>query len=265
MMAALYENFFKGDPSLAGNSGFVGHWSIDRGEWLRRPQETWPYKRLFGGHPWEPRSDGIYMVRDGRDVLVSMYEVEAFHHQEKMRLDFKEWLRTPLDWHVCPSVRDRRFNYTPAEHWYRSVNKWLSTTGISYVVRYEELLSDFTGTMREIAAHFDLKRLRDIFKFPAPAGHYPRRGRAGEWVHYFDADDLDFFFSIVSPGFGALYGMEETPIGSGMYRVKPLNYEALGEYGTNSLEETAPEVVKGSPGSCSSATLQGGDGTSPDD
>lgn len=208
---ALHLNFFKSAPGMGRPRGFVGHWSLSREKWLARPEasEDLPYKALWGGHPPSPRGGGIYIYRDGRDVLASMYYCLGFHHQKKPILPFKEWLRTPLDWLLCPSMRvpSGRRPPLPAEHWYSQVAPWLESGARSYVapvVRYEELALYFTREMERIAKEWKLEPPAS-WKRPDPCGHFPGPCKVGRWRGLFDDEDLKFFFDTVPHDFAGLW------------------------------------------------------------
>ena len=206
LMEALRINFYQG-ADLSGPANFVGHWTTSRSEWLRRPSGTkpMPMKKLFGGHPRAPRSDGIYIFRDGRDVLASMYLVDGFHNQDRPRPGFSEWIRSPLDWIQCPSNRaPEAGRFTPIEHWYRLVKPWLEMRGTSYLVRYEHLTIDYWTALDELAEAFKLGK-PDRYRKPELCGHFPRLGVPASWRELFSPGDLEYFFSIVPHDFPALW------------------------------------------------------------
>ena len=175
------------------------------------------YERLLGGHRETPVPGSIYIVRDGRDVICSMYNSPDFHrvsgwdHAEGLKLPavqrppFKVFLREKINWRTISRVHipESERKWTPAEHWYRHVLSWMGSG--AHIVRYEQLYSQFEAEMIKIQCKFGLRPVYPEFKQPAPVGIYPNKSRPGMWREMFDEEDLDYFYSIVPKDFGGLW------------------------------------------------------------
>jgi len=175
---------------------------------------------LFGGHPATPRArrDGqIYIYRDGRDVLVSMYRSPMFHlvgvpaRRPGEQLGpiarpatFGRYIRDWINWEAAPRARIDKPYQTPVEHWYKSVSAWLAAKPV-LCIRYEDLYYRFDETMEAIAAHHDLPRPERWKRPEKPSGRWHWQSRPGEWRTHFTEEDLEYFYSIVPKDFEGLY------------------------------------------------------------
>jgi hypothetical protein len=152
----------------------------------------------------------IYVHRDGRDVLVSLYRFAQSYSPQVAAQSFAEFLRanhTGLD---APGIS------RPA-YWQRHVLAWLDR-GPTMTASYEGLQGDFEALLRSIARQLDV-RLRPALsqvrleprgrRIPVlhrllrvlglrPAGSTairPQAGRVGAWPQVFDGADLAWFES----------------------------------------------------------------------
>jgi hypothetical protein len=144
----------------------------------------------------------IYLLRDGRDVMVSYFHfLEALHGES---LDFCDWLRT-----------GKHMVFGP---WHEHVRQWLANSFESrmIVVRYEDMKSDpvgqlrrmceFAGVERDTAllekatqqASFENLRRRET-QWNTGEGRWPkdkhffRRGIAGAYADEMPAEALRLF------------------------------------------------------------------------
>lgn len=153
----------------------------------------------------------ILLVRDGRDVMVSLYLSSTVDGPGGTRrwegsgepITFPEFLRTEF-------MRVRNWKgellrlRNPADYWSRFNADWLDHPDVVCVVRYEDLLADQAAVVRRVKqalgygedgrqpVELDL----DFDKHSPVGGNVPagyRRRTAGSWERVFDAADLDFF------------------------------------------------------------------------
>ena len=86
----------------------------------------------------------IYVYRDGRDVLVSLY-----HYIRGFREDlpeFSDFIRMPNDFD--PYYR----SVNRVEYWKEHVEGWLGRSNLDIVtVSYEQLHADYVSTIRELS------------------------------------------------------------------------------------------------------------------
>jgi len=142
----------------------------------------------------------IYVVRDGRDVMVSYYHL---HCPRNYPLSFLEFLR--LHARIWPG------------HWHQHVQSWLDHAGeLSFLlVRYEDLLAGPVEQFRRIAEFVDMPTDRQLLtravenstfeylhKMELEKGHpqcsdprlkFFRKGGCGGWKQYFGPEHKRLF------------------------------------------------------------------------
>ena len=177
----------------------TGHWS------QRRKIPAEPAFKLRGGHQfWNGHTDCIYLLRDGRDVALSMYRTSQFRHADDKDITFSEFIRCPLDWYSTPGIVDRtNHNLTIVSHWLQHVDSWQGRRGVCHI-RYEDLLLNPDGALSILANHLDLDPARRTV-VKRMVGPYPGKGGAYKWKEKFSDEDLEYFFSIVPEHHWALY------------------------------------------------------------
>ena len=194
-----------------------------------------PRRSLFHGHYLPSRSFGklkkiIWLVRDGRDVVVSSY----FHGliwNEKTVLNPKSVLRKRkllgfADYSDVkanlPAYIEFLFTHVPSElrhftysgNWSSFNDNWLNQKFISpeelISVRYEDLLASplqilnriVISTTFNVPARGELEDIVDRFSFQTQTGRRPgeenrqsfiRKGVAGDWKNYFSAESAKLF------------------------------------------------------------------------
>jgi len=225
LMEVLYENFYKGRVNLARRI-----LDPDKEEVLRYHKHS--HYDLFGGHRTPQyavlvnKKHGfkpIYIYRDGRDMLVSLWRDPKFHRTERWeraegtklpevhRRPFDEWLRRPVSWGMWAQSRPQKGDMPPPMHWYLYCRKWLhpknhpTRTGILQI-RYEDLYYKFVQTMQEITGFYKLDPIHKKWVRPKkPSGQFAYKARPGEWGNHFSDKDLEYFYSIVPKNFPCLY------------------------------------------------------------
>ena len=164
-------------------------------------------------------NNAVYLIRDGRDIMVSMY----FHKLRLLGTEYgigTERLFRYIYGKKCDfddvSARLPRFIEYEMKHssmtsvnWSRHVEAWQNKRGVVYV-KYEDLLIDTISTLtgviqRLIHDEIDSQRLKDTvskFEFSRVAGRAPgsedrqsfmRKGIAGDWKNYFTKDAAEIF------------------------------------------------------------------------
>jgi hypothetical protein len=172
--------------------------------------------RLIRTHErWRPEyRRAIYVVRDGRDVAVSLY----YHLQRSqgMRADFTDYLTAFFEgWLIG------------AGPWDQHVTGWLDSPAASQggvlLVRYEDLQADALGQVRRAAQFLDVPASDEQLQAALAAGSKDamqgrekatagiahresgakipvvRKGVVGDWRNHFSPQDLERFERLAGP------------------------------------------------------------------
>lgn len=136
------------------------------------------------------RAKILYAVRDGRDVMVSLYEYRRKLDEDVAGLSFSEFLRRP-------SVEGKN----PARYWAEHVESWAREPGV-LIVPYESYHIDYAGVVCRIADFlgrtqrnpiFDMVMSRNPEAARMSSAVQFRRGGMGDHSKYFSSEDLSFF------------------------------------------------------------------------
>ncbi|MCA9951635.1 MAG: sulfotransferase domain-containing protein [Anaerolineales bacterium] len=153
----------------------------------------------------------IYVHRDGRDVLVSLYYYEKNYDQSLKQKTFSDYLKQPnsFDIQTYPGEMDR------VTYWVYHVSSWLQKSNI-FVVSYDDLQNEYVATLKKIADFIEEPlnaEIHDVRRqghnnglFTKLKGRllnkmgkvkyssiYFRKGVSGDWKNHFSAADLQFF------------------------------------------------------------------------
>lgn len=157
----------------------------------------------------------VYVHRDGRDVLASLYHYTASYSPRVAGLSFSEFIR---DLYTAPDAR----GLSRAAYWQHHVLAWLDA-GPTALIGYAELLETFPTAMAGLAEGVGLRLSPDVqlVALEPPATGLarltgrvrramgpdrqgtstairPRSGGSGGWQAAFDADDLALFEGVAS-------------------------------------------------------------------
>lgn len=148
----------------------------------------------------------IYVYRDGRDVLVSLY-----YYMLKFRNDlpqFSDFIRMKNDFDCYYSSMNR------IEYWKEHVVGWISKSDLDIImVSYEQLHSDYEDMIRKLSDFLSLplksngidrielkkygifrRALKRLLPTSARSSAIlPRKGIVGDWKNYFSECDLELF------------------------------------------------------------------------
>lgn len=150
----------------------------------------------------------VYVVRDGRDVLVSLYNYEKSLNQEVRDMNFAEFMRSPNPYNVTkPPMKLNR-----VEYWNHHVQSWLTQDCYATkFVTFDQWKFSFERTLVELGEFLELspkinsksmvmkpgqgwlkKILAKIGLSKTTAIQF-RGGRSQVWKEHFDSEALDYF------------------------------------------------------------------------
>ncbi len=117
-------------------------------------------------------TNAIYIIRDGRDVALSLYRWTEMRHVERRQDDLETYLRTPVDWTGTPATRraESADDWLVWDHWREHVQAWVATNAL--MVRYENLVLRPDLVMARVARHFGLPSPENV-QAPEPVGCNP--------------------------------------------------------------------------------------------
>ncbi|MCY4070707.1 MAG: sulfotransferase domain-containing protein [Chloroflexi bacterium] len=154
----------------------------------------------------------IYVHRDGRDVMVSLYYYMKSFDEDVEKQSFSDFIRSESKLDGVDSGMSR-----PA-YWAHHARLWLQQPNL-LLVSYEALEKDYESSVREMAAFLGISARRSLrtIDLPGKSGKpslvgralwklglrqqrlssavQPRRGSSGDWRNHFNNDDLAFFMA----------------------------------------------------------------------
>ena len=159
------------------------------------------------------RAFKLYVYRDGKDVLSSLYN----YLDPKHKNSFSQFLRQPND-HIVEKIRQpSAFDQNRVCYWDYHLNSWKKTPN-THIVSYSELKANFQNTMESILRFLDIdnvsnkkilppqipknklfhgiqKRLNHfgLAHLPESSSVKPRKGTEGDSKNYFTPTDLIYF------------------------------------------------------------------------
>jgi len=204
MLLALLEKNFYPETDVSGG-GAWGHWA-DRQQFA----QPVPYTKLFGSHfiPSRLPAYPVYIFRDGRAVLYSIWKSKFFLHPKDRDLSFSEFIRKPLDWRNSPSFSDHLSDQTtPVEQWYNHVKSYQEHKERLKVffVRYEDLVLDQEAVMRKLCEKFGYTSEGDFVLLKNMVGPTPNAGTVDAWKEGWTTEDLEYFHQTVPNNFIGLH------------------------------------------------------------
>ena len=154
----------------------------------------------------------IYVHRDGRDVLASLYYYMMSISETVRNQSFSGFLRGDV---TLPGVDN---GMSRPAYWAHHVNSWLAKDKV-FAISYRDLETDYDATVRRMAAFLDVSlkaKLRPVNSLSqiedrgmldsvlnrlslwlrrGTGSDHPRVGRSGDWRRLFDKRDEAFFMS----------------------------------------------------------------------
>ena len=249
LAATLQRAFFPEiEPRTVRNSG-TGHWSQRKGpatylvdgEDQGEEELAIPYGSILGTHvlPNQRRINpkaSIYVIRDGRDVLLSCYNWAKLRRPDQEEMTFSEFIRAPIDWRGTPGIKvEPKKGYTIVHHWRDHVAAWIKS-GV-FLVRYEGVARIPKIAVSRVAKRFGLTPGKWRSVGPVgwePSGEYGTRANVGTWRHHWSKRDLAFFDKVVGLEHPGRYDVEpETDYWNLRHAIYP-DIRAVGHCGRSS-------------------------------
>ncbi|MCP4614316.1 MAG: sulfotransferase domain-containing protein [Planctomycetes bacterium] len=161
----------------------------------------------------------IYVYRDGRDVLTSLYYYHYYPRKGRKgmnKVTFGEFIRMMNDYDACTYENDM----DRSSYWSFHIKSWLAWKSI-LTLSYKELIYDYEKTISKISKYIHQKPSNDICDVRVKAKNnigsllhklqkrlpknlqnkrYTstlfRRGRTGDWKSLFKDEDIELFNKI---------------------------------------------------------------------
>ena len=144
-------------------------------------------------------NNGVFLVRDGRDVLTSCYywwkECRGSRTNFKSKT-FSQYIRgenTVTAKQMELSNEFEKMFTDPVGFWIEYNELWLEKKP---VVRFEDLKNNQVDVLDLIGKNFNLKMKTDSLESVNKlVGYSPRKGIVGDWRKHFNKEDNEFFWS----------------------------------------------------------------------
>lgn len=159
----------------------------------------------------------IYVYRDGRDVLVSLYNYMKSFNLDIKDTSFKEFIRmeNKFDCKGYSGVMNR------VEYWKYHVDSWRNDTNC-LLLSFDEMRFEYHSTLEKISKFIEVpvnedvvdvrrtgsgnnstfidkakEKLKKTLSRKSISSINYRQGKSGSWEDYFDSDDLKFYSNTV--------------------------------------------------------------------
>jgi len=197
LLCKYLKEVFYPDVNLSVSSGTAGHWQA------RSVVPGNEYGKLFLSHQFFGKGvEGVtYMYRDGRDVMVSLFNTKEFLPEYLRSAPFSTFLKSDIQFHGSPGTKSVR-SLSPVKHWHDHLVSWEGNW--KACVRYSDIVNSPMEVMEEIAQAYDISLVGGIETISHRVGMFPGKGFPGIWEQYFSKDDAEYFYSIVPKDFWGL-------------------------------------------------------------
>ena len=195
--ANLYYNFYNDGRDLSFPSQHErGHWN---NKFRQKDEVKKPWGQLSTSHPFHHSKykPAIYIIRDVRDVALSLWKTKACLNPDWGDISFSDFLNKKLDWykgHAYKAPPEHMEKYNIFEHWSLHVMSWYAKIGLAgkhgvLIVFFEDLVKTPVKVLNRIAVYFGLtyNKIEPIEKL---VGFSPNKGKSGLWKDFFTEDDL---------------------------------------------------------------------------
>jgi hypothetical protein len=161
----------------------------------------------------------IYVHRDGRDVMTSLYYYGKKYMPDVFNLSFSDFIRMENNF----DLNSYEGSLNRVEYWKYHVESWLKNQEIMHV-SFEDYKNNYENTINRTAKYLELERPKRITKMTRKAPslfltksnylqklynsfnyrfskkkyqpYYFRKGTSGDYVNHFCDEDYSFFYGI---------------------------------------------------------------------
>ncbi len=159
-------------------------------------------------------SEIIYVIRDGRDVMVSLYEYRKRHDHSFAGVPFTKFIHQKNDY----SVTSESEGLTRLEYWRYHVIGWMGMDPKPVVMNYETWIADYKNAIKELSVKTSIeqksritdlrqtnrflvnlkKAMSKLTKRKSLTAVEFNKGKVGEYKNYFSDTDLSYFDEKIS-------------------------------------------------------------------
>ncbi len=133
----------------------------------------------------------IYVVRDGRDVLNSLFYYTKSFSKKTQEITLMEFFNQDLGKNHTINKINR------VEYWKLHVKKWLTKEDNMFLLKYESLTEKFNNIVQELESYLEIPKSQQIYrpelKSKGSSAIFPRKGVVGDYKQNFSEDELVFF------------------------------------------------------------------------
>lgn len=151
-------------------------------------------------------SHKVYVYRDGRDVMVSLYHYQKSFNEKTKNQTFSEFLRDPCGYDKhCHGNK----TYSKPQFWAEHVDHWIQQSDIQ-IVKYDEFIEDSSVVLDKVSTAFNFELVDQLVDLTMQKNNGKivknnarainkrtsvsfRGGRIGDWEETFSESDLDYF------------------------------------------------------------------------
>jgi hypothetical protein len=167
--------------------------------WGQETGRTCIWKTLFGGHLCQPTKrvftkgqKPIYLIRDGRDVMVSMWKLRNRIRDDE--IEFLDWYYNFYPGIAKPYVFPQGIPIPGLWHW--ATQAWQRQAPDVPVVKYEELIKNKEACLDRLASYLGKAKASPETVEGRRVGIAPGEGDpVGRWMPLFDAEALEYWYA----------------------------------------------------------------------
>lgn len=173
------------------------------GHWSKRTTRSYNmWGKLFDGHEfghevsYRNGENHIYIIRDVRGVMVSLYNCSELIHDRKTRIEFSEFLRQQHDFAGSPGRKMEPPIFNPIEHWKFHVRSWKRKTK-ALIISYEQLRKETDFIVDIISDRFGIEKKGQYERrFVGPSPSY---NEMKYWEEEYSYEDSNFLTKQLRP------------------------------------------------------------------
>jgi len=177
------------------SSFFHNYYNREESCILKSHHQFFVYMPFFYEEALSEKFHIFYVVRDGRDVLTSCWNYfnqspdTAFPHTKHVG----DLLRTDVSEFPYSKGYTQAATANTVTRWITHIDSWKDVEGV-HMVKYEDLLSDFTSVVTRLASILGQSLPSEVYK-PTLSDMCvsPWRGKISTWREFFTSEDILFF------------------------------------------------------------------------